>query len=102
MQGPAQLLQHEDRWVTRMGAFFPGERVVFRGQDLHHDLADLSWMELYLYGITGRRFSEAQLQVLNAIWTPVLPACASTNCGRNARKKSVTFGFSMLPMTLCR
>ena len=68
MSGPEKLLASEDRWVTRMGAAFGGERVVFRGRDLHVDLKDLSWMELYLYGITGRRFTAAELKVLNAIW----------------------------------
>lgn len=69
MSGPERLLEAEDHWVTRMGAWFPGERVVFRGQDLHADLKDMSWMELYLFSITGRRFTAAQLKVLNAIWT---------------------------------
>lgn len=69
MKGPKQLLDNEDRWLTSMGAWFPGERVVFRGQDLHADLGDMAWMELYLYSITGRRFSKTQLKVLNAIWT---------------------------------
>lgn len=69
MRGPEKLLEHEDRWVTRMGKWFSGERVVYRGQDLHVDLADMDWMELYLYGITGRRFDGKQLRMLNAIWT---------------------------------
>lgn len=69
MRGPEKLLEHEDRWVTRMGKWFPGERVVYRSQDLHVDLADMDWMALYLYGITGRRFDERQLRMLNAIWT---------------------------------
>lgn len=69
MRGPEKLLEHEDRWVTRMGKWFSGERVVYRGQDLHVDLADMDWMELYLYGITGRRFDERQRKVLTAIWT---------------------------------
>lgn len=69
MSGPERLLEAENNWVTRMGAWFPGERVVFRGQDLHADLKDMSWMELYLFSITGRRFTGAQLKVLNAIWT---------------------------------
>jgi len=63
------LLQNEDRWVTEMGGWFPGERVVMRGQDLHVDLGDMDWMALYLFSITGRRFNEPQLRVLNAIWT---------------------------------
>lgn len=52
-----------------MGAWFPGERVVFRGKDLHRDLRDMTWMELYLYGITAKEYSKNQLKVLNALWT---------------------------------
>ena len=40
---------------SRMGRFFPGQRVVFRGADLHRDLKGIDWVELYLFGITGRR-----------------------------------------------
>ena len=69
MSSPASLLRSEDHWPTRMGAWFPGERVVFRGKDLHVDLGNLTWMELYLYSITGRRFKKSELRVLNAIWT---------------------------------
>ena len=68
MKGPEALFESENNLVTEMGAWFPGERVVFRGKDLHHDLADMSWMELYLYGITGRTFSEARIRVFNSIW----------------------------------
>lgn len=68
MKGPQALLDAENNLVTDMGAWFPGERVVFRGKDLHHDLGDMSWMELYLYGITGRRFTSAQMRIFNAIW----------------------------------
>jgi hypothetical protein len=69
MSGQQHLLDFEDNWRTAMGKWFPGERVVFRGQDLHHDLQDLSWMELFLYGITGRRFSENEMKVFTAIYT---------------------------------
>ena len=69
MRGPEKLLENENHWETRMGGWFAGERVVYRGQDLHVDLGDMSWMELHLYGITGRRFTPEQLKVLNAIWT---------------------------------
>lgn len=68
MSGPTELLASEDRWVSRMGGWFPGERVVFRGCDLHRDLKDLSWMELYVFGITGRRFTPVEIRILNAIW----------------------------------
>lgn len=60
---------HHGPLRTRVGAFFPGERVVFRGQDLHHDLGDASWMDVYVFGITGRRHSVEQLRVLEALWS---------------------------------
>jgi len=68
LAGPEILLQSEDRWQTRMGAAMLQERVVFRGKDLHRDLGDMSWLELYLYGITGRNFDAVELKILNAIW----------------------------------
>jgi hypothetical protein len=52
-----------------MGACFPGERAVFRGHDLHKELDDLDWVELYAFGITGRRVSKAEGRVLNALFT---------------------------------
>ena len=50
-----------------MGAFFPGERAVFRGHDLHTLVKDMDWLELYLFGITGRRYSPQQMKVLQTI-----------------------------------
>ncbi len=64
----AILLQLEDNWATRMGGWFQGERVVFRGKDLFGDLKDLPWMGLLLYGITGRSFSAEQLRLFEGIW----------------------------------
>lgn len=66
--GPAQLAQHVDHWETRMGAFFLGERAVFRGKDLHTTFADAEWLDLYVYSILGRRLSAPQIKLLNAIW----------------------------------
>ena len=69
MKGPQLLEQHVGKLVTRMGAVFPGERAVFRGHDLHAMLKDMDWLELYLFGITGRRFTQQQMKVLQAIWS---------------------------------
>jgi len=52
-----------------MGACFPGSHAIFRSHNLHTELKELSWFELYLFGITGRRFSADQLELLQAIWT---------------------------------
>lgn len=69
MKGPQLLEEHVGRLVSQMGAFFPGERVVFRGQDLFTSLKDLDWLELYLFGITGRRYTPQQMRVLHVLWT---------------------------------
>lgn len=53
---------------SRMGGFVPGSHAVLRGHDLHRELKDMEWVELYVFGITGRRFSPEQLRLLNALW----------------------------------
>lgn len=68
MKGPSMLLEHVGRLKTRMGAAFVGSKAIFRGHDLHADLKDMDWVELYVFGITGRRFSSQQLRLLHAIW----------------------------------
>ena len=52
-----------------MGAFFPGERVVFRGEDLFNSLKDLDWLELYMFSVTGHHYTPQQMRVLHALWT---------------------------------
>jgi len=68
MSGYRLLDEAHGRLRTRVGAAFPGTRAVFRGQDLHAELGDLDYLDLYHYGITGRRLSAAQLRLLHAIW----------------------------------
>jgi|WetSurMetagenome_2_1015567.scaffolds.fasta_scaffold00176_14 hypothetical protein len=69
MNGPEILKQNVDILKTRMGACYPGVRAVFRGFDLHKELKDIDWIDLYMFGVTGRRFSPSQLRLLNSIWT---------------------------------
>jgi len=68
-RGPSLLQESVGVWKSRMGAFFPGSHAIFRGHDLHAELKDMDWLELYVFGITGRRFSAAQLRLLHSIWT---------------------------------
>jgi len=64
-----EKLQHShNHWVTTMGAWFPGKKVMFRNKDLHRDLKDMEWMELYLFSITGRTFSPEEMKVFHAMW----------------------------------
>lgn len=68
MKGPDLLEQHAGKLKTGAGAFFPGERAVFRGHDLHASLQGMGWLELYLFGSTGRRFTPQQVSVVQALW----------------------------------
>ncbi|MFC7516266.1 hypothetical protein ACFQUU_14730 [Herbaspirillum sp. GCM10030257] len=68
-RGPALLDEHAGILRTRVGACWPGSRAVFRGVDLHQEFHDADWMALYVYGITGRRFTPQQIKLLHGIWT---------------------------------
>ena len=63
------LKQFEGPFRTSMGAVFIGERAVFRGVDVHSTFKGATWMDLYIYGITGRRLQANQLRVLEGLWT---------------------------------
>lgn len=67
--GPQLLQEHRGVLKSRMGTFYPGSHVIFRGEDLHADLKDMDWVELYVFGITGRRFTPQQLRMMHSIWT---------------------------------
>lgn len=54
---------------TRVGACWPGDRAVFRGHDLHRQLHGIDWLELYAFGVTGRRFTPQEVKLLHAIWS---------------------------------
>ncbi|MES2207349.1 MAG: citryl-CoA lyase [Pseudomonadota bacterium] len=68
-KGPKFLQEHIGVVKSRMGACFGGNHTIFRGHNLHTELKNMSWMELYMFGITGRRFSLEQLRLLEAMWT---------------------------------
>jgi hypothetical protein len=67
--GPGLLQENVGLLKSRMGTFYPGSHVIFRGHDLHKDLKDMDWVELWVFGITGRRLTREQLRLLHSIWT---------------------------------
>jgi hypothetical protein len=69
MNGPERLRENVGLIRSRVGAAFLGSHAIFRGKDLHTELDDLGWMAIYLLGVTGRTFSDAELRLLEAIWT---------------------------------
>lgn len=68
MNKPHPLEHYCGAMKTAMGQAFPGERTVFRGYDLHQDLSEMTWLELHLFGITGKRFNKHELRLLDMIW----------------------------------
>lgn len=68
MKGPELLKYYEDNWETAMGAWFPGERVVYRGKDLFSELSDSSWLELLYFGINGKSCTHEKLEFVNAAY----------------------------------
>jgi hypothetical protein len=66
--GPELLRQNVGRVKSRVGGCFIGSHTLFRGKDLHAELGEASWLDVYLFGITGRRFSAPELRLLEALW----------------------------------
>lgn len=53
---------------TFAGKAFVGSRAVFMGYDLHKDLRNIDWVELYLMSITGKKFNAKEVKLFHAIW----------------------------------
>lgn len=69
IKGPALLQKNFGTLKSRMGTFIPGSHVIFRGYDLHTELKDMDWVELFVFGITGKRYSPQQMRLMHSIWT---------------------------------
>ncbi len=63
-----ELQAVENRLEGALGKAFLSERVVMRGKDLHHELAQRDWLNLLVFAITGREFSAKQLRYMNFMW----------------------------------
>ena len=59
----------ESHWPTEMGAWFPGERVVFRGKNMFTEIDHHSWMKTWLYATTEKEFTPEQVTLFEAIWS---------------------------------
>jgi len=67
LTGPERLAAYEDNWQTAMGAWFPGERVVLRGKDVFSELNNNTWMEFFIYGLTGKTSANIA-KLLEGVW----------------------------------
>lgn len=66
---PEDLTKFSNKLFTTVGGVTPGEKSLFMGFDLHRDLVDIEWFDLYLFGITGKRLQKNKLELLQTIWT---------------------------------
>ncbi len=62
------LLSLNKNYPTSAGYAELSQYSIFRDKNLHEEFKTSSWFELNLYGITGKRFSEKELKILNYIW----------------------------------
>ena len=60
-----ELRQNEKQWVTEMGAWFPGERVVFRGKDLLTDLLTLDFAQIIYFAVNGKIYKDEILNFMS-------------------------------------
>lgn len=67
-RGPELLDHYEDNWETDIGAWFPGERVVFQGHDLLNELASWDWFDLLIFGLTGRQLGKAEITLISKVF----------------------------------
>lgn len=63
-----RLEQCEDHWETELGGSLLGERVVARGKDLFTEFNHYSWHKYLLLMITGREFSDKDIEFLDKFW----------------------------------
>ena len=60
-------LTWEENWITSLGAWIPGERVVMHGQNILSTMKGKSWMEMFLLSITGHTPEQKNAQFLDAL-----------------------------------
>lgn len=65
--GPEFLEQCEDNWRTAMGSIVIGEDAILRGKSVLYDFDDSSWMEYFLFGITGKTL-KTYSKFLEGVW----------------------------------
>lgn len=60
-------LAWEENWQTQLGAWFAGERVVMHGENVLELMNCKSWMEMFLFAITGRLPDEKTARLMDEV-----------------------------------
>ena len=69
MSNNKALFDSENNWTTTIGESIPGGKITLRGKNLLKDFKENSWMQVLLYGITGRMYSKRQCELFEGIWS---------------------------------
>ncbi|HZX25598.1 MAG TPA: hypothetical protein VFF16_00910 [Telluria sp.] len=80
----SHLLENFEGPMLTRGQCFPGARTVFHGIDLHSSFRDADWIDVYIFGITGRRLAKSELAVLERLWVYTSYPDARLWCNRVA------------------
>lgn len=64
-----KLLSWEKLWPDAVGIWNPGESVFLRGHNIFDEFSEEPWMGYLLFALTGRRHTENQIKLFEALWT---------------------------------
>lgn len=92
------LDQYEGPMHTIVGKAFPGERAVFRGHDVQRDFRDTDWLDMYIYGISGKRLRAEQIKTLHSLFVYTSYPDARLWCNRVAALTGSTRGTGSLAL----
>ena len=53
---------------TSAGIVVPGKYAFMRDLDIHKDMPNWPWMKGWLFAVTGRQFSDAEVRLVEGIW----------------------------------
>ena len=68
MKGPDRLRYFQDNWPTNKGAWYPGERVLYREKSLFDDFHDKPWVALLIYGVRSAMPDDREARLVEHVW----------------------------------
>lgn len=60
-------LEWEENWQARVGAWFPGERVIMHGENILETMQGKTLLEVLLFGATGKKVEPARARLLDEV-----------------------------------
>lgn len=92
------LEQYEGPLPTSMGQAFPGQRAVFRGKDVQSDFWNTDWLDMYFYGISGKRLKPEEIKAMHSFFVYTSYPDARLWCNRISALTGSTRGTGALAL----